>query len=288
MAFDQIMHRHVFKNPDCYSKNNALQYNFAMKMLSKVSFNSKSRILDIGCGDGIITNETAKIVGEGCVIGTDISIQMIDHASKTYCNQNNIRFLQMDAANNIFRQQFDIITSFNCLHWVDNQERALLGIANAAVDGAQIVLLLSHRKSQYHLVLDKICASKKWSPFYVNYVSPRSFFDITTYENMLVKSGLSVVEIVEEEMIYFYKSSKQLKEFFNAAGAQIKLIPEQLKEDFLNDFSTEFINQVGLTDNDQIPVSFWCLQIIAKKPIAKKTISSEINTSENRTLFSKL
>ncbi|WP_173238590.1 hypothetical protein, partial [Legionella antarctica] len=160
--------------------------------------------------------------------------------------------------------------------------------ANAAVDGAQIALLLSHRKSQYHLVLDKVCASNKWSPFYLNYVSPRSFFDIATYENMLVKSGLSVVEIVEEEMIYFYKSPKQLKEFFKAAGAQIKLVPDQLKEDFLNDFSTEFINQVGLTDHDQIPVSFWCLQIIAKKPIAKMTHSSEINTSIHSTLFSKL
>ena len=257
---------HIYKNPLHYSKNNVLQYNFAMKMINKISFNSISRVLDIGCGDGIITNEMAKTVKNGCVIGTDISTQMIEHAAKTYGQQNNLRFLQMDAAKNCFRHQFDLITSFNCLHWVNDQEKAISGIAEAAVDGAQIALLLSHKKSVYHLVLDQICSSKKWRKYFENHISPRCFFDITTYKKILIKAGLNVAEISEEEMVHYFKTKQQLKEFFNASGSQIQLIPENFKEDFLNDFCNQFIKQVNLNMNDEIPVNFWCLQILATKP----------------------
>ncbi|MFJ1269977.1 trans-aconitate 2-methyltransferase [Legionella lytica] len=271
-----LMPVHIFKNPELYSKSNALQYNFAMKMLSKISFNSNSRILDIGCGDGVITNEIATIVSEGCVIGTDISDAMIEHAAKVYNGQRNVRFIQMDATQNIFRHQFDIITSFNCLHWVSDQRSAILGIAKAATDGAQIALLLSHRKSLYHLVLDKVCASDKWAFFFKDYISPRSFFDVANYESLLVESGLKVINIEEEEMTYYYQTPNDLKEFFSAAGSQIKLIPDDLKENFLNDFVNEFLNQVSLNDFDEIPVSFWCLQVVASKPYPTNKKSQEI------------
>lgn len=257
---------HIFRNPDKYSKNNALQYNFAMNLLSKISFDSKSRVLDIGCGDGVITNEIAEIVHEGCVIGTDISEQMIGFASKKYLNQCNLRFLVMDASKNIFREQFDVVTSFNCLHWVKDQQNTLFAIAKSAVYGAQIVLLLSHKKSLYHLVLDKVCSSSKWKNYFIDFISPRLFFDPSEYKEMIVKSGLEVVDLSEEEMTYSFKSKEQLKDFFSAAGSQIKQIPENGKDEFLNNFVAEYLKEVGCSKEDLIPVSFWCLQVIAIKP----------------------
>lgn len=111
-------------------------------MLCKIPFTDKSRVLDVGCGDGLITYEMSKIAKQGCIIGTDISKQMIEHASETYRLQKNLRFLQMDATQNIFDQQFDIVTSFNCLHWIRDQKAALKGISNALIPGGQVVILL--------------------------------------------------------------------------------------------------------------------------------------------------
>ena len=71
-----------------------MQCNF----LNKISFDNRSRVLDIGCGDGLITNEIATIVHDDCVIGTDLSEQMIEFASKKYVNQDNLRFVQMNAS----------------------------------------------------------------------------------------------------------------------------------------------------------------------------------------------
>jgi trans-aconitate methyltransferase len=277
---------HIYRNPNKYSKNNALQYNFAMKLLSRISFDSQSRVLDIGCGDGVITNEIAGIVHDGCVIGTDISEQMIDFASKKYTDKGNLRFLPMDASKNIFREQFDIITSFNCLHWVKDQKNALLGIANSAVPGAQIALLLSHKKSTYHLVLDKLCSNSKWKDYFLDFVSPRSFFDPNAYKEMLIESGLQVVDLSEEEMTYTFKSKEQLKDFFSAAGSQIKQIPEQRKIDFLNDFVAEYFEETKCYQEDLIPVSFWCLQVVATK--SKPELIKTTDLHYNPMLFSKL
>lgn len=47
------MPEHVFRYPKEYSKNNPIQYNFALQMLSNASLTDASRILDIGCGDGV-------------------------------------------------------------------------------------------------------------------------------------------------------------------------------------------------------------------------------------------
>jgi trans-aconitate methyltransferase len=263
------MTAHIYRNPKQYSINNALQYNFAMKLLSKISFDSQARVLDVGCGDGLITNEISRIVHDGCVIGTDISEQMIAFASKKYLDQLNLRFLVMDANKNIFREQFDIVTSFNCLHWVKDQQNALFGIAKSTVDGALIALLLSHKKSLYHHVLDKLCSSSQWNHYFIDFISPRSFFDPYDYSEMLAQSGLKVIEIFEEEMTYAFKSKEQLKNFFKTAGAQIKKIPEDKQSDFLNEFVNQYLQESESYREEEILVSFWCLQVIAMKQKSK-------------------
>lgn len=260
------MTKYSFNNPCLYSANNLLQYNFAMKMLSKISFNLKSRILDIGCGDGLITYEMAKLAKQGCIIGTDISNKMISYANETYRFQKNLRFLQMDSTQNIFNQQFDIVTSFNCLHWVKDQESALNGLMKAIIPGGQVVILLSHKKSLYHKVLDRLSSSDQWKQYFNDYQDPRCFFEKNDYESLLKKVGLSISNIEEQEMIHHYSSVDDLKSFLMASNNQVKYIPQHLKELFLNHFTKEYLEGIPPRNSDQgIPLGFYCLQVIGNK-----------------------
>ncbi|KTC94522.1 class I SAM-dependent methyltransferase [Legionella erythra] len=259
------MTSHRYRDPNQYSQNNALQYTFAMQLFDRLCLDSKSSVLDLGCGDGLITNKIASIVKEGFVIGTDISRPMIEFAARQYSAKNNLRFLTMDAADNLFRDQFDIITSFNCLHWIKEQQKVLHGIAQAAVPGASIGLLLSHRKSIYHDTLERLCSNPKWAVYFENFSNPRCFFALEEYEKMLVHAGLTIHHLVEEKITYHFKSKDELKGFFNASGAHINQIQEWRKQEFLEDFVSSYLAHVECRDNS-IPVTFWCLKILASKP----------------------
>lgn len=279
------MPKHIYNDPKYYSENNALQYNFAMRMLRHLSFQKDSRVLDIGCGDGLITSEVARIVSDGCVIGTDISQKMVEHAATQYCSIPNIRFIQMDASQNIFREQFDIITSFNCLHWVSDQHSALLGIAKAAVEGAQIALLLSHKKSLYHEVLDALCSSDEWSLYFKDQKSARQFFSADFYRELLVESGLDIISLNEEEMIYHFESKESVAAFFAAAGSQPTLLPSSKRSRFISDFSDAYTKNVKTRQDGAIPIAFWCLQIVARKPSLLPSVRPE---RETQAFFAKL
>ncbi len=255
---------HSYTDPEKYSKNNSLQFDFAMRVISKIKIDKSANILDLGCGDGAITKILSDIATNGHVVGTDISEQMISFATNKYSDKTNLEFLCMDAGNNTFKNQFDLITSFNALHWVRDQQSALNGIANAAVNNADIVLLLSHKKSTYHHTLDKVTQNSKWFDLFKDYINPRSFFEMNIYKAMLAKAGLNVISISEEEMTYHFENQESLKEFYRASMANQKQLPENRKEEFLDDVSEEYLSQLNLKENLAIPVSFWCLVVIAK------------------------
>jgi SAM-dependent methyltransferase len=246
-----------------FSKSNSLLYNEAMTLLNRIALPQKAIILDIGCGDGMITCEIAKKGYGGFVMGTDKSPKIIKRASKNHNHQQNLFFLQMDACKNIFKKKFDMITSFNCLHWVKQPQNALYGIANAAVSNARIILIFSHKKSLFHQVLDKLSSSLKWRNYFLDFVNPRAFFEIHIVEEMLIKADFKVIEMQEKENTYFFNSVIRLREFFTTTGSHIKQIPNQLVDNFVDDCVSEFIKAVNIDDRISIPVSFWNLQIIA-------------------------
>lgn len=256
---------HTYNNPKAYSENNTLQYNFAMTLINSLKIDASARVLDIGCGDGLITSELAAQASKGYVVGTDISNDMIEFASEKYADINNIKFTQMDAAENVFRGEFDLITSFNALHWVKDQPAALKGIAKAAAPSAEIALLLSHKKSLYHHTLDAVCSNQKWEDYFSNYINPRSFFEKEAYEALVKNTGLNVISITEEEMVYHFESREALIGFFRASMANIKQIPENRKEAFLEDFASAYIAALASANHYTIPVGFWCLTVRAKK-----------------------
>src|SRR6185295_19565413 len=58
------------------------------------------RVLDVACGTGLVTLEAARAVGpEGCVLGTDISDQMVEAARRRAEREglSNVTFKRMDA-----------------------------------------------------------------------------------------------------------------------------------------------------------------------------------------------
>src|SRR5262245_55034245 len=114
-----------------YARQSQLQAAMAAEVLALLELEGSERILDVGSGDGKITAQIAARVPRGAVIGVDPSHEMIAFASSHFVSSNrqsNLQFEVADARSLPFRNQFDLIVSFNALHWVPNQDAALRSI----------------------------------------------------------------------------------------------------------------------------------------------------------------
>jgi juvenile hormone-III synthase len=89
-------------------------------------------LLDVGCGSGnvlvdlIIPRLPQKNV---TVIGADISKQMLKYAMENYSNEH-LRYVEVDIESNfltdgsqscLVAENFDFVTSFNTIHWIQDQ-----------------------------------------------------------------------------------------------------------------------------------------------------------------------
>lgn len=133
-------------NAKLYNKSNALQKRDAQEIMNEFSdlFEAKSigddfTLLDIGCGAGDVLAEVIlpKIPNKFAeVVGVDISKQMIKYASEKY-RSKFLKFLKVDiesdflptktfpsstpAMGQLKPESFNFVTSFYCLHWIQDQ-----------------------------------------------------------------------------------------------------------------------------------------------------------------------
>jgi len=89
------------------------------KLISELRLKGSERILDLGCGDGLLTAELAKLVPDGSAVGIDASESMIRTAQKDHAAPN-LCFELQDINTIDFESQFDLIFSNAALHWVKN------------------------------------------------------------------------------------------------------------------------------------------------------------------------
>ncbi len=112
-----------------YARISELQHAMAEEVLALLNLKGNERVLDIGCGNGKNTSEIAARVPEGSVVGVDFSTNMITFASSQYsASHPNLTFQVSDARHLPFGPEFDVVVSFNALHWVPEQELALRSI----------------------------------------------------------------------------------------------------------------------------------------------------------------
>ncbi len=111
-------------NADGYKKNARFVSDLATPVVELLDPLPGERILDLGCGDGVLTK---KLQDMGCdVIGLDSSPSLAAAARKL-----GLRIVVMDAAAMTFRQEFDAVFSNAVLHWIRDADRLIDNVFDA-------------------------------------------------------------------------------------------------------------------------------------------------------------
>ena len=119
-------------NPREYSAHGRFVTELGANILKWLHPKPDEEILDLGCGDGVLT---AQIAGRGSrVIGVDASPEMVEAA-----RNRGIAAQVVDATQMTFHRKFDAVFSNAALHWIHDQPALLRGVAQALKLGGRFV-----------------------------------------------------------------------------------------------------------------------------------------------------
>ncbi|MBU4344530.1 MAG: class I SAM-dependent methyltransferase [Desulfobacteraceae bacterium] len=104
-----------------YEKASAHQKEWGAKLIAELDLQGNENVLDLGCGDGILSVLLSELLPKGEVIGIDASQGMIDAALAKV--RENLRFLFMDINDINFINQFDVVFSNATLHRVKDHQK---------------------------------------------------------------------------------------------------------------------------------------------------------------------
>ena len=153
------------------------------------------RVLDIGSGNGKNTSEIAARVPNGSVVGVDFSSNMVAFASSQYAaSHSNLTFQTADARHLPFVSEFDLVVSFNALHWVPEQELALRSIhAALKPEGrAQLRMVFRGERKSLEDVLQETCHSPRWHRYFTSSRDPYLHLTPEEYAALAEQNGLEV------------------------------------------------------------------------------------------------
>ncbi|HEY2039634.1 MAG TPA: methyltransferase domain-containing protein [Edaphobacter sp.] len=223
-----------------YEKISALQRTMAAEALSLLTLHGEEHVLDLGCGNGAVTAGIASLVPRGTVVGVDASTEMIALATKSFGSGTcpNLRFEVSDIRAIRFVDQFDLVVSFNALHWIPQQQDALKAIRTAMKPGgeAQLRLVTKGTRKSLEDVLEETRRSAKWASFYDGYQDPYLHLTPEEYAALAEKTGLRVVSTEVNDKSWDFGSREGFFAFGSVTFVEwTRRLPEEAKPDFIRD-----------------------------------------------------
>ncbi|HEU4389156.1 MAG TPA: class I SAM-dependent methyltransferase [Blastocatellia bacterium] len=119
-------------DPNRYNRNARFVSDLGMPVVELLAPQPGERILDLGCGDGVLTE---KLVAAGCaVVGIDGSAAQVEAAVN-----RGIEAYVGDAQDLRFDAEFDAVFSNAALHWMKRPDDVIRGVWRALKPGGRFV-----------------------------------------------------------------------------------------------------------------------------------------------------
>jgi trans-aconitate 2-methyltransferase len=225
---------------DSYSRLSGLQKAMAEEVLTLLALKGDEQVLDIGCGDGKVTALVASRIPLGSVVGVDPSHEMIAFASRRFSRDThpNLCFEVADARRLPFKDRFDLVVSFNALHWVPEQDSVLRSMRNAMKlrGRAQLRLVTAGKRKSLESVVEEVRKSPRWSAHFRDFHDPYLRLTAEEYAAAAEKNGLYAVRIHTEAKRWDFESRQAFFAFCSVGLiAWTNRLPEAERPEFVDD-----------------------------------------------------
>ncbi len=183
-------------NTEAYAANGRFVANLASDVVALLNPKPGEEILDLGCGDGALTEQLAAT--GAIVIGVDASPAMLAAARERSARSGSgLTFEHHDATALPYHHQFDAVFSNAALHWitgVPGQQAALAGIHRALRPGGRFVAEMG---GQGNIAAIRTALQATLAPFGIDAEAAAASFypSPAIYRRLLEAAGFTIQSI---------------------------------------------------------------------------------------------
>ncbi|KUK44115.1 MAG: methyltransferase domain-containing protein [Methanothrix sp.] len=256
--------------PEKYAESSSAQSFWAEELLRKIEIEGCERVLDIGCGDGKVTAKIADLVPRGSVLGIDSSREMVRFAIEKFPPEShpNLRFVEADARDLSFDEEFDLVVSFAALHWIEDHGPVLRGIRRALRPGGRTFLQFGGRGNAAAplKIADEMTGEERWRSCFEGFDFQYGFFGPDEYRVWLKEAGLSPLraELIPKEMVQ--SNPAAFAGWIETTWhPYLERVPEDRRRDFVSEIVDRYLREHPLDAEGRVHVGMTRLEVVAEK-----------------------
>jgi trans-aconitate 2-methyltransferase len=262
-------------NPSDYSLHSSAQKILGTELIEKLNLKGNEAVLDIGCGDGKLTEMIAERVPDGHALGIDSSLDMINYAKEKYLKTHNLKFMQVDAQKMLFDDTFDIVFSNAALHWVRDHKALLTGVMKGLKPGGRILFQMGGRGnvSEVAAALAQVISMPEWKEYFKDIGSPYTFYGPDEYRMLLKHAGLEPVRVELFPKDMRYDSKEVMAGWLRTTWIPfIMLVPDDKQDSFISEIIEKYLLKTPADIDGTIHIKLVRLEVEATKPIYKGAV----------------
>jgi trans-aconitate methyltransferase len=217
-----------------YEKSSEHQREWGNKLVKELDLKGNETILDLGCGNGLITGELAERVPHGKVVGIDNSPSMIETA-KTHKTVNT-EFMLLDMNEMNFDNEFDVVFSNATLHWILDHEKLLKKIYRGLKPNGfmRIQFAADGNCSNLIEVLREVMDLPQFSSYFGGFEWPWYMPKIEEYEKLLSRTKFRNYKVWGENADRYFRDEKLMIGWIEQPSIVpfLAVLPENMKKLF--------------------------------------------------------
>ncbi|KAF0133278.1 MAG: trans-aconitate 2-methyltransferase [Candidatus Saganbacteria bacterium] len=257
-------------NSGLYKNFSQNQLNWGKELIEKLAPQTGENILDVGCGNGILTAEIAKLAAPGKALGIDSSEDMINSAQQSYSINDypNLLFKICPIERFESKDAFDGVFSNASLHWVKDHQLALKNIYKALRNGGRIVLQFGGKNNAHQVVdaFEKVINEQKYSPYFNDMEFPWSFLTVEEYKLLLIEIGFTKVDVFMSQKNAILNGKQELEGWIRSTWTPyLSRLPEDSIDSFVREVIECFCHENKPSNKGQFEVEMFRLNVFARK-----------------------
>ncbi|MBN1189874.1 MAG: methyltransferase domain-containing protein [Dehalococcoidales bacterium] len=219
---------------EAYKKSSAHQKEWGNNIIAGFHLRGDERILDLGCGDGVLTDQLAELVPNGLVVGIDSSGSMIETAAAL--RRHNLQFRRLDINSLDYTNEFDLVFSNATLHWVRDHARLLDKCFRSLKKGGMVRFNFAAEGncSNFFSAVRPALKLPGYSDYFKTFEWPWYMPSLTEYAELVERSQFNASRVWGENADRYFPDSEAMIKWIDQPSLVpfLGYLPAAKKQDF--------------------------------------------------------